>query len=257
MQIRVLGAHNCESSDTGLAGLLIDGVLALDAGSLTSSLSFAEQLSLKAVLLTHYHYDHVRDIPAIAMNHFLHESSVSVISTMPVYDFLSAHLLNDDFYPAFLRKPQGRPAIKFTVLEGYETERVGDYSVLAVPVKHAVPGMGYQVTSAGGKSVFYTGDTGPGLSECWEKVSPQLLVIELTAPDRYRESMLRSGHFTPTLLREELEGFRGLKGYLPRVALVHMNPALEKEIEAEVAGVARALSADIFLCREGMSIDIW
>ncbi|MEE8420857.1 MAG: MBL fold metallo-hydrolase, partial [Dehalococcoidales bacterium] len=78
MKIKVLGAHNCESSATRLVSLLIDDVLALDAGSLTSSLTFAAQQKLKAILLTHQHYDHIRDVPAIAMNALFYETNISV-----------------------------------------------------------------------------------------------------------------------------------------------------------------------------------
>jgi len=52
MQIRFLGAHNTETQTTRLPGVLIDNRLALDAGSLTSSLSLEEQLKLDAILLT-------------------------------------------------------------------------------------------------------------------------------------------------------------------------------------------------------------
>lgn len=63
MRIRFLGAHNTETLTTRLSGLLVDQALALDAGSLTASLTLSQQLSLKGVLLTHQHYDHIRDIP--------------------------------------------------------------------------------------------------------------------------------------------------------------------------------------------------
>ena len=86
MYIRVLGAHHCESQDSKLVSLLIDDVLAIDAGALTSSLSFAEQQKLTAILLTHQHYDHIKDIPAIAMNALLHETAIDVRSTQAVYD---------------------------------------------------------------------------------------------------------------------------------------------------------------------------
>ena len=68
MKIRILGAHNIESKDTGCSSLLIDGVLALDAGALTSRLSLKAQQRLEALLLTHRHFDHVKDIPTLGMN---------------------------------------------------------------------------------------------------------------------------------------------------------------------------------------------
>jgi len=45
--------------------LLVDEELAIDAGSLASGLTFEEQARLSAVLLSHGHYDHVRDVPAV------------------------------------------------------------------------------------------------------------------------------------------------------------------------------------------------
>jgi len=256
MDIKILGAHNCESQNSRLVSLLIDDSLAIDAGGLTSSLSLQAQQELKAILLTHHHYDHIRDIPAIAMNVFLDNVDIKIYSTQSVYDILSTHLLNDKLYPNFLEKPEGNPAIKFTLIEPHHTEQIEGYGVLAVPVAHSKFTVGYQVTSPDGKAVFYTGDTGPGLADCWKYVSPQLLITELTEPDSYEEWTRHNGHLTPGLLKQELISFRKLKGYLPQVVLVHMNPALEKEIEAEIAVVAETLNSSITLGYEGMQIRI-
>ena len=254
MNIQVLGAHNCESQSSKLASLLIDGVLAIDAGALTSSLSFPAQRKLKAILLTHQHYDHIRDIPAIAMNFFLREATISIYSILPVYNALANHLLSGEFYPNFLERPEGNPTIKFTIIEPHKTEHIEGYSILATEVNHPIPTVGYQITSPDGKIVFYTGDTGTGLADCWEYVSPQLLIIEVTVPDRYEEFARRTGHLTPSLLKQELISFQELKGYLPAVVVVHMDPRLEKEIEAEIAVVAEALDNSINLAYEGMQL---
>jgi len=256
MHIQVLGAHNCESQDVGLVSLLIDDVIAIDAGSLTSSLPFPAQHKLTAILLTHQHYDHIRDIPAIGMNFLLHEATINIYSTKPVYEALATHLLNETLYPNFLEKPLEKPAIKFTIIEPGRVQQIGGYTVLAVPVNHSVPTVGYQVTSPEGKTVFYTADTGPDLADCWQKISPQLLVTEVTVPNRYEEFARRSGHLTPSLLEQELNRFRELKGYLPQVVTVHMNPMQEKEIEAEIAEVARSLNSPITLGYEGMRIHL-
>jgi ribonuclease BN (tRNA processing enzyme) len=256
MRIQFLGAHNLESQDSRFVSLLIDDVLAIEASALTSSLSFPAQQKLKAILLTHQHYDHVRDIPAIGMNFLLHENTIEIYSTQPVYEALAAYLLNDSLYPNFMVFPPEKPSIQFKVIEPNRTEQIGGYSILAVPVNHSAPTVGYQITSTDGKAVFYTSDTGPGLADCWQQVSPDLLIIEVTVPNRYEEFAHRSGHLTPDLLRRELESFRDVKGYLPQVVLVHMNPLDEKEIEAEIAVVARALNTPIQLGYEGMRINL-
>jgi len=256
MKIQLLGAHNCESQNTKLVSLLIDDSLVLDAGGLTSSLSSPAQQKLKAILLTHQHYDHIRDIPAIAMNCYLSGATINIYSTLPVFDALASHLMDGELYPNFLERPQGNPTIKFTVIEPHQTEQIEGYTIVAVPVNHSVPAVGYQITSPDARVVFYTGDTGPGLVDCWECVSPRLLISEVTASNRFEEYGRESGHLTPSLLKQELDDFQKLKGYLPQVVTLHMSPGLENEIEVEIAVVAKELNSPITLGYEGMQLHL-
>jgi ribonuclease BN (tRNA processing enzyme) len=256
MNIRVLGAHDCESESTRLISLLIDDFLAIDAGALTSSLSLEAQQKIKAILLTHQHYDHVRDIPTIAINLFLRNATINVYSTPEVYDAVTSHLLDGELYPDFRQKPSQNPTVRFTRIQPHQAEQIEGYSILAVPVNHSVPTVGYQVTSPNGKVVFYTGDTGPGLADCWRQVSPQLLIAEVTASDKYKEAAAEAGHLTPGLLKQELVSFREVNGYLPQVVVVHMSPALEEEIAAEITAVGKALSSSITLGYEGMQLSL-
>jgi ribonuclease BN (tRNA processing enzyme) len=256
MKVLFLGAHNTESRNTRLTSLLVDGILALDAGAITSSLSLDRQLKLKAVLITHQHYDHIGDIPLLAMNLFLNTASIDVYSIQSVGDGLSGHLLNGSLYPKFMEEPEGKPAIKFHAVKPYQEFEVAGYSVLPLPVAHSVPAVGYRVTSSDNKELFYTGDTGPGLADCWRYISPRLIVIEVTASNRFEQFGREKGHLTPSLLKEELLGFQKVKGYLPDVVSVHMNPGLESEIEAELAAVARELGNSITPAYEGMQISL-
>jgi ribonuclease BN (tRNA processing enzyme) len=255
MEIEILGAHMTEITSAKPTALVIDGVLALDAGSLCSSLTLSAQQKLKAVLITHQHYDHVRDIPALAMN-LSYQGVLQVYSIPPVFKVLSTHLLNGKLYPNFLKWPEHQPAVKFIPIEPYQPTNISGYSVLAVPVPHSVPAVGFQVASPEGKRVFYTGDTGVGLSACWEYVSPDLLITEVSLPQQMEEWAKKVSHLTPGLLKAELLQFRQVKGYIPSTILIHINPALESEIEGEVAQVAQELGASIALGREGMKIQL-
>ncbi|MBC8477029.1 MAG: lactamase [Dehalococcoidia bacterium] len=256
MNIRFLGAHNIESQETGCICLLIDDVLAIDAGALTSSLSFAAQRALKAVLLTHRHYDHIRDVPSLAMNFYHSGTSVCVYSTKDVYETLSSYLFDGRLYPNFLERPAENPAVRFTIMEPYSIEQIAGYSVLPVPVNHSVTTVGYQVTSPEGKALFYTADTGPGLEECWQHVSPRVLITEVTLPDRFSEIALEAGHMTPTLLKQEMLTFRKVKGYLPEIVTVHMSPEMEDEIRIQIKDVAETLGTPITIAYEGMQLQV-
>jgi hypothetical protein len=50
--------------------------------------------------------------------------------------------------------------------------------------------------------------------------------------------------------------FQKLKGYLPQVVTVHMNPMLIDEIATELAAVAKALGASVTPAIEGMQIEL-
>ncbi|HEY77633.1 MAG TPA: MBL fold metallo-hydrolase [Dehalococcoidia bacterium] len=254
MNIHFLGAHNLESQGSRFVSLLIDNILALDAGGLTADLPLSEQLRLKAVLLTHHHYDHIRDIPALAMNLFLQDATIDIYSTQAVGDALDSYLLNGQLYPRFQEVPEERPTVRFRAIEPLKSENIEGYNILAVPVKHSVATVGYQITAPDGKTIFYTGDTGAGLATVWELVSPELLVVEVTSPNKYSEWAANAGHLTPCLLEQELMSFQKLKGYLPQVVTVHMNPMLIEEISAEIASVAKVLGASVTPAAEGMQI---
>ena len=256
MNISFLGVHNLETDNSRFACLLIDDILALDAGALTASLSLEAQQQLKGILLTHNHYDHIKDVPSIAISLFFQENTINIYSSKTVYDTISAHLLNGKLYPNFFKLPETNPTVKFTIVEPYKPLQVEGYTTLAVPVNHDDNAFGYQITSSDGKTLFYTGDTGAGLNNCWQYISPQLLIIEVTAPDKRLEFARATNHLTPCLLKEELTGFKQIKGYLPRVIVVHMDPGHEKEIIAEVAVIAEVLNTPITCAYEGMQLHL-
>jgi hypothetical protein len=64
------------------------------------------------------------------------------------------------------------------------------------------------------------------------------------------------GHLCAAFLKDELTQFRRLKGYLPRVVIIHIGNVFEQRIKEEVAQVARELEADISLGCEDMKITL-
>jgi len=254
MEVTILGAHNIESKNTRPQCLLVDGIFALDTGCLTSSLTFEEQMQLRAVFLTHPHYDHTRDIPAIGMNFSLHNKALDIYAIEAVLDTVEKHLLNGILYPDYFKRPEKDPTLRRHVLEPGKEFNIEGYKILALSTAHSQPAAALQITSPQGKKVFYSGDTGPGLENIWTMVNPDLLIVETTALNKYDEFAKESGHLTASLLGEELKKFREIKGYLPKTITVHTNPLDEAGIRAELEAVAAGLGADIETAYEGMRV---
>ena len=257
MEIQILGAHQLESKGTRLTSLLIDGTLAIDAGGLTSALSLREQEKIKTVLLTHHHFDHSRDLVTLAANTGYRQEQLVVYGLRYTLDIVTNCLLDGKMYINFLEYPsKHKPTVVLEAIEPYGRKAVAGYDVLALPAEHSVPTVGYQITSSAGKSLFYTGDTTVGISDCWQHVSPQLLITEVAGPNKYGDWLKKAGHLCAGFLREELIQFRQLKGYLPRVIVIHIGNPYEQEIKEEVAQVAQELEADISLGYEDMKVTL-
>ena len=148
------------------------------------------------------------------------------------------------------------PSFRTCVIEEYKRADVDGYRVLALPMTHGIPTVGYEIVDKEGKSVFYSGDTTNGIAECLERILPNLLVIETTLPDRMRDFAIEAKHLCPSLLKETLLEFKKAKGYIPPTVVVHINPVYEEEIGKEIQQASEDIDAEILLGYEGMKIVI-
>ena len=256
MLLRILGAHNMESKDTRMECHLIDGVLALDAGSLARSLSFEEQRGIRALLLSHRHFDHLRDLLPLGITLWNTGLTVDVYGIKDTIDYVTSKLLDGTLYPDFLNRPSREsPVFRLHEVEYLSEFKVLDYDVMAVPVPHEVPAAGFQICS-GGSRLFYTGDTGRGLTEAWEHVAPEVLLTEVTYGDEDEERALIVGHLTPRFLEEALLAFKNKRGYLPKVIVTHINPPWEEHIRRELEPIVSNLGIELTVSWADMEVEI-
>lgn len=257
MEIQILGAHSTEAEGKRMVSILIDGIMALDAGSLTSSLSLQEQRKLRAILLTHHHFDHTRDLVTFGANGAMFSTQVEVYALSQTLDIVNSCLLDGKMYADFSKWPsKERPFLQLIAIEPLQRLTVNEHNILPVPVNHSVPSVGYWVISKDGKSLFYTGDTGPGLASCWQQISPQLLLIEVSGINAIQDFLKSVGHLSAQLLKDELIQFRQIKGFLPRIIVIHIPPQFQMEVEQEVDEIGRQLGTSIDVGYENMRISL-
>ena len=256
MHLRVLGAHNMESKDTRMECHLIDGVLALDAGSLAGALTFEEQRGVRAVLLSHRHFDHLRDLLPLGITLWNTGLTVDVYGIQDTIEYVTARLMDGKLYPDFLNLPsQENPVFRLHAVEFLREFTVLDYTVMAVPVPHDVPAAGFQISNTGSR-LFYTGDAGPGLADAWEHVDPEVLLTEVTFGNDDEQRALITGHLTPRFLEEALRTFRDRRGYLPKVIVTHINPPWEAEIRRGLEPTASKLEVEINVSWADMEVEV-
>lgn len=206
MRVKILGAHRCESESGKCVSLLVEDSIAIDAGGLASSLSAQSQAQLDTLLISHQHYDHIKDIPMIAMNSFIFNKQMNIMGTKYAIGSIEDHVLNGSIYPQFQNIPEEKPTVIFNEVEPLiSVPLFNGYRVLPIPVEHIEGSVGYQVSdSHSGSGFLYTADSGPDLSGCWKSLSVNIVITEVTLPNRYAEFALKTNHLMPEMLGLEL-----------------------------------------------------
>ena len=94
MRLKVLDAYGASDAEHNLTGYLIDDWFAVDAGTLTSKLSFAQQARVQAVFITHPHADHIRDLPHLIHNRFSQNAhALTLFASKDVLEPMEAQVL--------------------------------------------------------------------------------------------------------------------------------------------------------------------
>lgn len=237
MQLRVVGCHGGETPKHRTCAFLLDERLAIDAGSLTSGLDLKMQCKVEAVLVSHAHLDHIRDLATIADNRAQLECGpLLVAGTKATIDILKKHFFNGLLWPDFTQIPSKRhPTIVYKVLKPEVREEVAGYGVRAIAVSHTIDTCAFIVDKAGA-SLAYSGDTGP-TNRLWQILNKEkdlrALLMEVSFPNEQQRLATLSGHHTPQTLLPELKKYKNPKD-LPTL-LYHIKPAFQSIVEKEVA----------------------
>ena len=256
MKLRVLGAHNVESRHTRMESHLIDGVLALDAGSLTRSLTQDELSGIRAIILSHRHFDHVKDLLPLGIAVRNEGVTIDVYAIQDTVAAVTETLMTGRLFPDFLSLPSVEaPTFRMHSVEFYQPIEVLGYEAIAVPVPHSVPAAGFQVSDSN-VSLFYTGDTGSGLGDAWEHVAPDVLLTEVTFGNANGAGARAAGHLTPSLLMDELAKFEQIHGRVPQIVVSHINPAWEDAVRRELADITKATGQQFKVAHADMSIEL-
>ncbi len=236
MKLRILGCSGGELPRHRTTCFLVDGVLAIDAGALTGTLPLQALLEIDDILLTHSHFDHVKDVPLLAdLLMGRRRRPLRVHASPECARTVRQSIFNGRLWPDFTRIPSRRnPVIEIRPFDPGRPFRVGRYQVRPVPVCHPVESMGF-VISDGRSAIGVSGDTGP-TTRFWEAVNRRrglkALLVEMSFPNGMQALADVSGHLTPNTLASELAKVQ--RDGCP-VYLYHLKPAYASELKRDLA----------------------
>lgn len=238
MKFRVLGCSGGELPDHRTTCFLVDGRLAIDAGALTSSLPLAKLLKVDDVVLTHSHFDHIKDVPLLAdLVVGLRKTPVRVHASTECARTLRKSVFNGKLWPDFTRIPSARsPVMELRAFSTGRAFQAGGLTFQPVPVRHPVESVGFVVSK--GRSAFaISGDTGPTIG-FWKQVNAtpglKALLVEVSFPNGLQRLADLSGHLTPQTLAGELAKLH--RADLP-ILLYHLKPSHASKLRREVAAL--------------------
>jgi cAMP phosphodiesterase len=241
VELRVIGCHGGETPKHRTSAFVVDDRIAIDAGSLTSGLELKAQAALDAVLISHPHLDHIRDLATVADNrNQMGATTLPIVGTRQTIAVLKKHFFNDLVWPDFSKIPTAhRPAIRYVAVAPEKPVIIAGYEVTAIPVHHTIECCAFTIRGDGA-SLAYSGDTGP-TDRLWrvlnETKALKALLMEVSFPNDQARLARASGHHTPQTLALDLKKLaRPLAKELPTL-LYHIKPNFQAKVERECAGL--------------------
>lgn len=199
----------CANAAQRLTCFVVDERVTVDAGSIGIALSDNQRRTVRDVIVTHPHMDHIASLPIFVDDLFGElEQPIRIYATAEVIGLLKLDVFNDVVYPKFdeLKNQHGR-VMEYVPFGLQQPFKVAHLTVTAVPVNHIVPTVGLLV-SDGKATVAFSSDTAE-TEEFWELVNRSnrldALFIEASFPNSMRKLAEASKHLTPSMLQSELE----------------------------------------------------
>jgi ribonuclease BN (tRNA processing enzyme) len=217
--------------------LLVNDTIALDAGSLTQSLTLERQQAIHSILITHSHVDHTSSLPFLVENtRAKGPESIDIYGSRATLYTLRRNMFNDTSWPDFGNLPNHlTPSIQFKELQNEVPITIEDVKFTPFSVNHVVPTFGFLIQHQK-SSVLWSSDTGPAV-RLWELANFTANLKAVCVDTSFDNSLQAladvSLHLTPQTLREELQQ---LDRDIP-VLLQHLKPWCREQIYSEVAAL--------------------
>ena len=235
MKLRILGCSGGIGGNSRTTSMLLDNDVLIDAGTGVGELSLTELSMIDHVFVTHSHLDHIACIPFLVDSAgFMRDKPLTVHAASATLEIIRQHIFNWKIWPDFTQIPNAqRPFMRYNTIRLGQTVELEGRKITVLPANHVVPAVGFHIDS-GAASLVFSGDTTTN-DALWEVVNLisnlRYLIIETAFSNAEKELAVRSKHFCPSMLAEEL-----LKLKLnPEIYITHLKPG-EVELTMQEIG---------------------
>jgi HD-GYP domain-containing protein (c-di-GMP phosphodiesterase class II)/ribonuclease BN (tRNA processing enzyme) len=258
--IEILGAHGGASQEQHCTSFKLGDNILIDAGHVVAPLG-QKTASIEHILLTHSHFDHIRDLPFIIETYYENrQTPLKIYGLASTLEAIENHLFNDIIWPKFhqiIHPNFKQNSVEFIPLTLETPFELGEFQFTPFGANHTVDCCGYLVRHSD-KACVISADT--YLSERLNNVinqNPDLtsLFIETSFPSRLYKLAQTSKHLTPKLLKQQLSGINKFLN----IYLYHLKPNFQAEIMQEVADLFNEDSQHKIagFLESGQSIDVF
>lgn len=231
MRVEVLGCSGGIGGASRTTALRVDEDVLIDCGTGVGDLALEQLLRIDHVFLTHAHLDHVALLPMLADAGVGWRAAPLTAYALPeTLATLKDCLFNGRVWPDYTSPPH--PTLRLQPIEVGAPVVLGTRRFTPLPVRHAVPAVGWRLDS-GAASLVFSGDTTYS-DAFWEAVNAvdnlRHLIVETTFLNDNDAGCLASGHTNARLLA------RGLQRLTRPVELhiTHMEPSREERTWSEL-----------------------
>ena len=234
MRLTILGCTGGIAAGLRTTCLMLDDDILIDVGTGAGELTVDQMLCIDTVFLTHSHLDHVALLPMLAdVVGPRRDTPLTVYALPETIAILKQDVFNFRLWQDYTTLPStGKPYVIFKSIALGQMVELSGRKITPLPVRHAVPGVAYQLDS-GKASFVFSGDT-TYHEPFWNALNAidnlQYLMIEATFLNDNRAGAEASGHMRPELLAQGL-----IRLDKPvHLLITHMEPGNE---DATMAGI--------------------
>ncbi|MFL6375468.1 MAG: MBL fold metallo-hydrolase [Pyrinomonadaceae bacterium] len=224
------------SSRQHLVTMIVDDLVAIDAGCLAFSCTDVQREQVRDIVLTHTHLDHIAGLPLFIDDLFATtQEPITIHATSEMIETLEQNIFNWAIYPRFsdLQNSHGN-VVRYKEFASDSSFEIKHLTLQSIAVNHKVPSSGYIVSD--GQSAFaLTGDTAETddfWAACNSTKGLKAVLVECAFPDEFGRLAAASYHLTPTKLNIELAKLRD-RDY--PVYVMNIKPMYREQVLAEIA----------------------